>query len=150
MASQVSTGVSIPHLDSRLWPIPPRKLIVAIAILNQIRIDIRRIDISQNNLRPDGFALLLSGLLTKRAGFRSKDPGWGVKELNLAMNDLDDVSLLRVLEYAKSDPCLQTVWMQGNEIEVSFHTAERYCHLIALHIFQSSRHICKRDMAHGS
>lgn len=63
--------------------------------------------------------MLLQGLTTLRARYSTAESLWGIRELNLASNRLDDVGLEAVLGYAKKDVCCERVMVQGNEISVS-------------------------------
>lgn len=92
----------------------------AASILYSVQPHIHRIDVSHNMLEADGVDMLVKGLTTKRAQF-SGPAGviWGIKELNLGMNHLNDEAFAKVLEYAKKDVMLRKLWVQGNELKVS-------------------------------
>jgi len=66
----------------------------------------------------DGLAVLLQGLTTLRARYSTAEQLWGIRELNLASNRLDDEGLEAVLGYAKKDVCCERVMVQGNDITV--------------------------------
>ncbi|OCF32157.1 hypothetical protein I317_07118 [Kwoniella heveanensis CBS 569] len=92
----------------------------ALRILPQITRHIHRLDISHNLLGSAGTLTLFKGLTTLRARY-SSDFGqrgtlWGLKEVNLAANGLDDSAFDGVLAYAKKDVLLRRVLMQGNSI----------------------------------
>ncbi|WWD19464.1 hypothetical protein CI109_103924 [Kwoniella shandongensis] len=91
----------------------------ALRILPQITRTIRRIDISHNLLGSAGTLTLFKGLTTLRSRYSSPEIGlgiWGLSELNLGVNSLDDAALDGVLAYAKKDGFLQRVFVQGNDI----------------------------------
>ncbi|WRT70410.1 uncharacterized protein IL334_007408 [Kwoniella shivajii] len=91
----------------------------ALRILPQITRQIHRIDISHNLLGSAGTFTLFKGLSTVRLRHSSPELGlglWGLREVNLGMNGLDDSSFDCVLAYAKKDVCLNRVLVQGNEI----------------------------------
>ncbi|KAK8853054.1 hypothetical protein IAR55_003755 [Kwoniella newhampshirensis] len=91
----------------------------ALRILPQITRGIRRIDISHNLLGSAGTLTLFKGLTTIRSRYSSPDLGlgiWGLTEVNLGVNSLDDAALDGVLAYAKKDGFLQRVLVQGNII----------------------------------
>jgi hypothetical protein len=79
---------------------------------------IRRIDISHNLLGLAGVGVLLGGLSTLRSRYAVAEGGWGIREINLAANDLDDAALEAVAGYAKRDEWLGKLLLQGNRIEV--------------------------------
>lgn len=93
----------------------------ALRILPQITRRIHRIDVSQNLLGAEGAAVLVSGLATIRHRF-SVNELWGISEINLGGNGLNDEGLVSVISYAKKDVCLNKVMLQGNEIKVRGRT----------------------------
>ncbi|GFZ48506.1 hypothetical protein JCM24511_06254 [Saitozyma sp. JCM 24511] len=91
----------------------------AIRILLQITRQIRRLDISHNLLGPPGARSLLNGLATLRLRYSSKEYGiWGLSEVNLGCNALDDGAMDALMGYAKKDVCLRKVLVQANDIEL--------------------------------
>lgn len=93
--------------------------LVAIRILLQITRQIRRLDISHNLIGPPGARSLLNGLATLRLRYSSKEYGiWGLSEVNLGCNALDDGAMDALMGYAKKDVCLRKVLVQANDIEV--------------------------------
>ena len=93
-------------------------LTTALRILINVTKQTRRVDISHNLLGPDGLSVFLRGLTTLRSRYSTPDTIWGLRELNLATNGLDDDALEAVLAYAKKDVCLERLMVQGNEIKV--------------------------------
>ena len=94
----------------------------ALRILINITRQIHRLDISHNFLGREGIATLIQGLTSIRTRYATngyKDNIWGIKELNLGSNGIDDEALSNILGYAKKDVCLRKVFVQGNVIEVS-------------------------------
>ncbi|WWC71833.1 uncharacterized protein I206_105792 [Kwoniella pini CBS 10737] len=92
----------------------------ALRILPQITRHIHRIDISHNLLGSAGTLTLFKGLSTLRLRHSSPELGlglWGLTEVNLGMNGLDDIALDGVLAYAKKDVLLKRILVQGNEIK---------------------------------
>lgn len=87
-------------------------------ILSTVSRQIRRLDVSQNLLGPEGVAVLTNGLSTLRSSSSTHEL-WGLKEINLGSNALDDDGMIKVLNYAKKDVFLSKVLLQGNEITVS-------------------------------
>ncbi|WWC64393.1 uncharacterized protein I303_107003 [Kwoniella dejecticola CBS 10117] len=91
----------------------------ALRILPQITRQIHRLDISHNLLGSSGTLTLFKGLSTLRLRHSSPELGlglWGLKEVNLGMNGIDDIALDGLLAYAKKDVLLSRVLVQGNEI----------------------------------
>ncbi|WVW85958.1 hypothetical protein I302_107996 [Kwoniella bestiolae CBS 10118] len=94
----------------------------ALRILPQITRQIHRLDISHNLLGPSGTLTLFKGLSTLRLRHSSPELGlglWGLKEVNLGNNNLDDIALDGVLAYAKKDVWLKRVLVHGNEITLN-------------------------------
>ncbi|WWC91520.1 uncharacterized protein L201_006466 [Kwoniella dendrophila CBS 6074] len=99
----------------------------ALRILPQITRQIHRLDISHNLLGSAGTLTLFKGLSTLRLRHSSPELGlgiWGLKEINLGMNGLDDIALDCVLGYAKKDVYLKRVLVQGNEIKLDLKFVE--------------------------
>ncbi|WWD03443.1 hypothetical protein V865_001495 [Kwoniella europaea PYCC6329] len=91
----------------------------ALRILPQITRHIHRLDISHNLLGSSGTLTLFKGLSTLRLRHSSPELGlgmWGLKEVNLGNNNLDDIAFDGVLAYAKKDVWLKRVLVHGNEI----------------------------------
>ncbi|WVR00303.1 hypothetical protein IAU59_007446 [Kwoniella sp. CBS 9459] len=92
----------------------------ALRILPQITRHIHRIDVSHNFLSSAGTLTLFKGLTTLRSRYSSDGVSggglWGLKEVNLAANGLDDAAFDGVLAYAKKDVWLRRVLLQGNSI----------------------------------
>ncbi|WVQ67193.1 uncharacterized protein L199_005388 [Kwoniella botswanensis] len=91
----------------------------ALRILPQITRHIHRLDISHNLLGSSGTLTLFKGLSTLRLRHSSPELGlgmWGLKEVNLGNNSLDDIAFDGVLAYAKKDVWLKRVLVHGNEI----------------------------------
>lgn len=98
---------------------PGVELIAALRILIHVNRQIRRIDVSHNLLGSDGLTVLLQGLRTLRLRYSDDRDLWGIRELNLASNQLDDAAFEALLNYAKQDVCCERVMVQGNRIQVS-------------------------------
>ncbi|KAK6909616.1 hypothetical protein I204_04530 [Kwoniella mangroviensis CBS 8886] len=91
----------------------------ALRILPQITRHIHRLDISHNLLGSSGTLTLFKGLSTLCLRHSSAELGlgmWGLKEVNLGNNNLDDIAFDGVLAYAKKDVWLKRVLVHGNDI----------------------------------
>ncbi|WVF73126.1 hypothetical protein IAT40_007945 [Kwoniella sp. CBS 6097] len=110
----------------------------ALRILPQITRHIHRLDISHNLLGSAGTLTLFKGLSTLRARYSSDGVSggglWGLKEVNLAANGLDDAAFDGVLAYAKKDVWLRRVLMQGNSITLQNNLESIVNSLNASHI----------------
>lgn len=90
----------------------------ALRILPLVTRQIHRLDISHNLLGLDGVETLFKGLSVLRSRYSSPEAVWGLSEINLGCNGIDDEALDRVMAYAKKDVCLRKVYLQANDIEL--------------------------------
>lgn len=86
----------------------------------QITRQTRRLDVSHNLLGTDGTLTLIQGLTSLRGRYSTPDFGlWGLTEINLGCNGIEDKAVDAIMGYAKKDVMLRKVLLQGNEIQVS-------------------------------
>jgi hypothetical protein len=108
-------------------------ILLALRILLQVTRQIRRLDISHNLLGRPGARTLLNGLSTLRSRYSSPELGlWGLKEMNLGCNALDDAALDAAMAYVKKDVCMRKLLVQANEIEVRWPFLVREMRLYSL------------------
>ncbi|WVQ77989.1 hypothetical protein IAT38_000070 [Cryptococcus sp. DSM 104549] len=91
----------------------------ALRVLPQITPQIHRLNLSYNDLGPAGTLTLFKGITTLRTRYSSPEHGaglWGLHEVTLSANLLDDTALDGVLAYAKKDVLLAKIYMQGNQV----------------------------------
>ena len=62
--------------------------------------------------------MLMTGLNTLRSRLSTPEFLWGMREINLANSAMDDAAMTMVLDYAKKEPCLDKLMLQGNQLEV--------------------------------
>jgi hypothetical protein len=104
----------------------------ALRILLQLSPHIRRLDASHNLLGRDGVRTLINGiwglrLRNDQSRLRYDETlsdegevgkGWGLTEIALKGNHMDDEGLEQVLYYAKLWKGMRKLWVSGNDIEV--------------------------------
>lgn len=129
----ISGGESAPlcpatrHLSASPSSPPPatpsrRQLLTpAHRILLQITAQIHRLDASHNSIGTKGAVSLFDGLASARRRFSSL-PGaelWGMSEINLARNAIEDDGFAGAMYYVSKDQAMRSLYMQANLITVS-------------------------------